>query len=227
MQRRRLLIASIASTALVLGGGAAYAILPKHFARIAACESIRAVIDERGDVVHAQDGGTHVFVLGDSYTSGDTLEERTDAWVYQLPASLDWSIDFSGVGMTGFTNGGYCEDGSYPDRLASLTIPEASLFVIEGGLNDTAVSEEELRAGLADTLRAVPAGMPVVIIGPVAAPNSPNAPKVDRILADEATELGATYVSAINWDLEFGPDGLHLTPAGHSAYARQLSAALA
>ncbi|MDR7081449.1 lysophospholipase L1-like esterase [Arthrobacter ginsengisoli] len=41
-----------------------------------------------------------------------------------------------------------------------------------------------------------------------------------------AKAKGAQYVSALDWDLEFLPDRLHLTPAGHARFASLVAAEL-
>ena len=67
----------------------------------------------------------------------------------------------------------------------------------------------------------------MVVVGPANAPSKRGLEDIDAALRTAATENGRQYVSALGWDLEFVPDNLHLTPAGHAAYAEQAAKAIA
>ena len=212
--------AGVAGLALIAGGGYT---AHKAYAAHKACESVRAYAEATGSVQAVGDG-THSFtVLGDSYSTGDLLDDRADAWTVRFAADEDAAIDVVAQGGTGYLNAGFCGDGSFADRAAAIP-DDGSTLIIEGGLNDVGRSKADL-AKAADDLFDRFASRHIIVVGPVNAPAVEGEAVVDNVLARSAARHDATYVSALRWrDLQFGPDGKHLTAAGHGQYAADLAA---
>lgn len=193
----------------------------------ASCAAVTADNAARDDSRPVASGGPVAVVLGDSYTQGQHLgRPREQAWSTLLGQQEGWTTYVDGIGLTGFTNGGYCGAQQYGTRAASALSRAPQTVVVEGGLNDTDASTADIETAaraLLEDLRAVPQ---LVVVGPPPAPARPSAAQVDQALAAATAAAGRTYVSAIAWRLPYLPDQLHLTPAGHEQFAEQVATAL-
>lgn len=213
MRTPNLLLSAVVSLGLI--GGAtlvAHGVLD-NITNGQRCDAIKARIAQTGDVVHSEAGTPGTVVLGDSYAAGDWLDDRTQGWAYAVAA------DVAGVGMTGYTNGGYCGDASFSDRLDAVTALHPQTLIIQGGLNDSDASPVNIERAANDLLDGVEGIHTVVLVGPTNAPAKENLVKVDEALAAAAEDHQREYISALGWELEFLPDRLHLAPAGHAAFA--------
>jgi acyl-CoA thioesterase-1 len=192
------------------------------------CERFAADSTARAQVVTG--AGERVVVIGDSWSAGLGLDDPGDSW----PSRLDGSVHVAGFSGSGFSAlASDCGAGaSFAARAGQALRGGADLVVVEGGLNDYDRTGAEIRAGFARLMQVVRApGRPVVVVGPPAAPSrAGSVPRVDALLAVLADRYGASYVSTTAWHLDYSPDGLHLTEAGHRAFgdavARQISALL-
>ena len=203
---------ALAGIVLVAGGGAAAVQIKDNITNGQRCEAIQSRIAETGEVVQGR-GAAGTVALGDSYTAGDWLEDRSQGWAYAV------AEDVAGVGMTGYTNGGYCGDDSFSERLSTITDLHPSTLIIQGGLNDSDATAHQIEAAADDLLDRVEGIERVVLVGPTNAPAKTDLAKVDKALAAAAKDRQREYISALEWDLEFLPDRLHLTPAGHAEFA--------
>lgn len=227
MRTRRIVIASL--TAAVLAAGAVAAVsLARAGAEPPGCDDIRAYQERYGEIETLGDGPLTVAVLGDSYSAGDALSDRGQRWTDVLP-SLDpeLTVRLDAVPFTGFVNRGACGPNAFTDRIERIAAEADDALVIQGGLNDVfaepSTVAESVRAVLDDA-----AGVEhVVVIGPTDAPAREGEVVVDAVLEREASARGMTYVSALEWKLPFEPDRLHVTAAGHRAYAERVLDALA
>ena len=190
------------------------------------CQAVQRFIQSSGEVIQVSEGAPLVAVLGDSYSAGDVLDDRADGWVYQLGEQAGADVRVAGVGMTGYTNGGYCGGQEFANRVDSLLALDPNTLILQGGVNDWEADPADIQAAAADLLAKTEGVERVVMVGPTDAPQRDNLAGVDRALAATATEHGAQYVSALGWDLEFLPDDLHLTPAGHAEYAANVADAI-
>lgn len=203
---------------LAVGGAAAGKVMLNNNREAAACEGLRAYIEDTGMLVHSPDGTAGVAVIGYSYTAGDGLENRADGWAYQVAGTV------AGVGSTGFVSGGYCGQHSYGKRIDAVLGTNPDMLIIQGGLNDTAADAAEIREAAAALLEEAADVTQVIMVGPVDAPARNGEQTVDQALSEAAHDAGAEYVSALDWNLGFLPDDLHLTPQGHETFTRQLMA---
>lgn len=219
MRGSRFVVSSIASLVIIAGGGAAAVQVKDNITNGQRCESVKARIAQTGVVVQGR-GVAGMVALGDSYAAGDWLEDRTQGWAYAVAESV------AGVGLTGYTNDGYCGDGSFSERLSTVTDLHPSTLIIQGGLNDTDASSANIESAASDLLEDVADIPTVILIGPTNAPAKSDLGKVDRALAAAAKDHQREYISALEWDLEFLPDRLHLTPAGHAKFAELVKANL-
>lgn len=219
MRGSRFVVSFIASVVIIAGGGAAAVQIKDNITNGQRCETVKARIAETGAVVHGT-GPAGTAALGDSYAAGDWLDDRSKGWAYSVAENV------AGVGLTGYTNGGYCGDGSFSDRLSQVTDLRPSTLIIQGGLNDSEASGRNIEDAADDLLEQVADIQTVVLVGPTNAPAKSDLAKVDRALAAAAAKHRREYISALTWDLEFLPDRLHLTPAGHAEFADLVKASL-
>ncbi|MDM7887441.1 SGNH/GDSL hydrolase family protein [Curtobacterium sp. RHCJP20] len=221
---RTLVVASVALT-VVAAGSYVSNLTHGAISRQAACDEVRSYLKNTGPVERIGHGFRTISVLGDSYSTGDTLADRHDTWTRTLAASTSARVDVVAQGGTGFVNPGFCGDGSFAERARDIP-DDGSQLLIEGGLNDVGEDPTVVKSA-AGALIARFAGRDVVVIGPVNAPGVTGEQVVDRALRTASDEHGARYVSALGWTgLSFGADRKHLTAAGHAAYAGHVLAAL-
>lgn len=227
MRVRRIVIVAALATALVAGLAAAVT-LTRAQAGHPGCADIRAYQERYGQVETISRGDRSLTVLGDSYSAGDTLGDRGQRWVDVL-AQLepDLSITVDAVGSTGFANPGLCGEDAFRDRIGRAVAHSDDALVVQGGINDTVIDPAALERAVTDVLDEAAAVPRVAVIGPIDAPATHGEERIDDLLAREAAERGMTYVPTLRWELPFGPDRLHLTSAGHHAYAERVRAELA
>lgn len=213
MRFRRVVAGAVTAVLLAGGGSFVAAKVKENIETGQKCESIKRQLP----IVRVREGS--VAVLGDSYTAGDMLADRTQGWAYKVGSHL------AGVGGTGFVNGGYCGNHTYVQRIDSVLALNPETLIIQGGLNDWGSAEKVADAAITvlDRTRAVPK---VILVGPPDVPGRENEAKVDAALRAAATVANIKYVSALDWDLEYLSDQTHLTPAGHATFAANVASAL-
>lgn len=188
----------------------------------ARCERFAAASQARAAQVTGS--GERVVVIGDSYSAGLGLTHPGDSW----PSRLSGEVHVAGFSGSGFSRGASgCGAVSFATRAPAAVRGGADLVVVEGGLNDHDQPEAEIRSGFARLMTALD-GHRVVVVGPVAAPSrAGGVSRVDALLAELAARYGASYVSAVGWDLPYLEDDLHLTPAGHREFGDRVAAEVA
>ena len=223
---RRLAWSAAAGAVILATTGVAGYAIKNQIAETNACRSVESHISTNGAVIHASKGAPTVAVLGDSYTAGDGLDDRVHGWAHRLGETEGWDAHLAGVSSTGYINGGFCGTHSFPERIAQALAVKPDTLIIQGGLNDweTPGEDVELAAGL--LLSRLTDVRRVVLVGPTNAPSRDNLEAVDRALTTAAAKHNREYVSALGWELEFLPDRLHLTPAGHQNFADRVAAAI-
>ncbi|WP_309069845.1 SGNH/GDSL hydrolase family protein [Microbacterium sp.] len=224
MRTRRIVMAAVIVSALVAGGATMVA-LARAQAEPPGCDDIRAYQERYGEIERLGDGTRGITVLGDSYSAGDTLRVRGQRWtdaLTRLDAELTVTLD--AVPFTGFVNSGACGPHAFTeriDRAVAATETDGAL-VIQGGLNDVEAHRQSLANAAERVLNAAGDVAHVVVIGPVDAPAREDEREVDAVLESAASAHGARYISALDWDLPFRADRLHLTPEGHRIYAERV-----
>src|SRR5690606_11671481 len=128
------------------------------------------------------DGPTDITVIGDSYTEGMELDEPRTSWVAAVAETADATVTADGASGTGFTNPGPCERGDYTERIDGVDGPS----VVQGGLNDVAAPDDDIRAAACAVIDTAPAD--ITIVGPPPAPvrESGDLERVDTALARAA-----------------------------------------
>ncbi len=227
---RRWIWATVALVAVIAGGVSAYVVYRRHEAAksltstdAASCKAANA--EARKMTGPFTFGSKRVDVLGDSYAVGTTLSDpQHQAWDILLARREQWNLTVRGIGRTGFDNGGYCGNQSYPTRVAQVLADHPQLVIVEGGNNDA--GQSGIGAAARAVLAKIPASVRVVVIGPTDAPgrDSSDQRTTDRELA---AATGKRYISPLSWKLKYGPDGIHMTAAGNRVLADHLAAALA
>ncbi|WP_203138043.1 SGNH/GDSL hydrolase family protein [Microbacterium sp. JZ31] len=222
MRTRRIVMAAVTVSALVAGGATIVA-LARSQAEPPGCDDIRAYQERYGEIETLGEGAHEITVLGDSYSAGDTLRARGQRWtdaLTQLDAELTVTLD--AVPFTGFVNSGACGPNAFTDRIDRAVAAADDVLVVQGGLNDVEAQPEDVADAAARVLDAADGVTHVLVVGPVDAPARDGERAIDAALERAAAAHGARYVSALAWDLPFGADRLHLTAAGHHAYAERV-----
>jgi ABC-type Fe3+-hydroxamate transport system substrate-binding protein len=214
--------AVVAVAGLVAGAHELHASYVTH----QACASVRAVGRSVGTVDVIGSGPLRITVIGDSYAAGDTLADRSDAWVDDFAAETDATVTVLAEGGTGFTNPGFCGDNTFSSRVDRVTATKPDLVIIEGGLNDTEASADDEQTAVRSVLRRLGA-FDVVMVGPLDVPAVTGEAKVDAWLEKAAGSAKVRYVSALRWDIDLGADDKHPSARGHTEFARRLAAAIA
>lgn len=186
------------------------------------CEAFAAASAARAADVTGR--GRDLLVVGDSYSAGLLLDDPVRSWPSRLPGRVHVA-GFSGSGFS--RHASPCGDRSFATRAAAALSPRVATVVVQGGLNDVDQSEQAIRNGFTRLVRVL-GDRRVVVIGPPRAPSrARGVPRVDALLRDLAEQHGVAYVSAIDLDLPYLDDRLHLTPTGHRVFgdwvARQLA----
>lgn len=173
------------------------------------------------------DRGPSTVVIGDSWSVGLGLADRTAAWPSRLPGR---------VSVAGFSGSGFSPASSrcgpvvsYAVRAGRAVAPGTDVVVVEGGLNDVDQSVAAVTLGfvrLVRVLREREVGR-VVVVGPAPAPaRAASVPRVDHLLAGLAAAHGVEYVSAADWRVGYLPDRLHPDADGHRAFGDAVAAVL-
>jgi lysophospholipase L1-like esterase len=215
-----------AAVVLVLAGGSTAYAVRQSVMQAQACGIVQAQIAEIGLVRTVTMGSGSVVVLGDSYSVGSGLTDRTKAWPALVGKAEGWTTQVAGVGGTGFVNEGPCGGQSFGNRLGLAMSQSPETLIIAGGINDSESDPAAVGSAANALLGQVASISSVVLVGPSNAPAKKNIPAIDHALAEAAAANGREYVSALTWDLDYQPDGLHPTEAGHQAYARHIGQAL-
>ncbi|WP_322937836.1 SGNH/GDSL hydrolase family protein [Nocardioides bizhenqiangii] len=184
------------------------------------CTEFRAAARERAELVTGT--GDDVLVIGDSYSVGLGVR-AAESW----PTRLAGRVEVDGFSGSGFSrDASSCGYLSYAVRAARSLPDEPGLVVVEGGLNDVDQPRQAIREGFAALVSAL-RGRQVLVVGPAPAPDRAAAvPAVDRLLARLSEEHGVGYLSMLDTDLHYLPDGLHLTADGHREFGDRVAAAL-
>ena len=211
-----LALSGVLGGAAAWGGGAGTSSLDRTCSAIATASAVR----------HSAVAGVgpRVVVIGDSYSQGAHLSDPSTSWPSMLPGQV--VVDgFSGSGFTPAASP--CDGESFGVRVARALTENPALVVVQGGLNDYDVPDEELRSGVRDVLAQL-VGSRAVLVGPPEAPSrAAYVTRVDALLAAEARRAGVPYVRTADWELPFLPDRLHLTADGHRAFGDAVAARIA
>lgn len=188
------------------------------------CDVFAADAVARAEAVPA--AGADVLVIGDSWSVGLGLDDPSRSWPSRLPGRVHVA-GFSGSGFSALASGcGRAVSFAARAGTPARAVPAGTPVVVAGGLNDWDRSGAELRAGFERLLDALE-GHPVTVVGPADAPaRSAYVPRVEGLLRALCAEHGVPFVGVSDLRLDYLPDLLHLTPAGHAAFGDAVAARL-
>jgi len=212
---------ALAGTALLAQPGAAHEarLRPTRPAFDGLCRKFARQSELRQGVVTGS-GRRRVAVIGDSYSVGLGLRHPANAWTRWLPGQVR-VFGFSGSGFS--RTASPCTGASYAERAPEALASRPSLVVVEGGLNDVGQPPHRVLAGF-EHLVAELEGQHVVVVGPADAPlRARGARLVDRLLRWACRREGVRYFSMIHDHFGYLGSGLHLTPASHRAFGRDVA----
>lgn len=168
--------------------------------------------------------GASALIMGDSYTEGALLERPAQGWAYRLVGAQGWNAFVDGIGSTGFVTESGCGNDAFTARAEKMD--GAEVVVIQGGLNDFRDDPSKISAAAKVLVAGAPGSARVVVVGPPAAPARPEALDIDISLSRGLEGTRAEYISTVGWELDYLPDGTHLTEDGHEIFAANVAAAL-
>lgn len=166
--------------------------------------------------------GPEVQVVGDACAAGYQLPHPRHSWVATFAAHARVSARVNAFAGTGFAKRGRCGAGAFAERVRA-----DDATVLQGGLSDTGVPDEELYVATADVIRRAK-GL-VLVVGPVRAPGrfGSDIQTMDRIMAAAARDHGAGYVSMVDLPVAFNVSQMQLNPAGHAVFGHAVAEAWA
>lgn len=225
VRRRRMVIGSVVALAIIGGGGAAALEVRDNIQAQQQCADAKSRHGGSFKPVQYGGGRQQAAIVGDSYTEGHLLDQPTNGWAFLLAKTQGWDASIDGIGSTGFVNESACGGDSFKTRMAGAN--HAKVVVIQGGVNDFRKDTAAIEAAADQTLKLTGRVERVVMVGPAPAPARDNLQAVDASLAAVAKLNQREYISALSWsDLEFLPDGVHLTERGHAQFAARVADAL-
>lgn len=184
-----------------------------------------------------------VLVFGDSWTYGSAATPIDRGYAYVLAELLDGTTTVDGGRGSGYLRPGL-DRPDFGTRIAALDpAAEYDLIIVQGSINDRREPAAGYRTAVTaawDALVEIYPGTPVVVLGPApqVLPVEPATARIDRDLAELATERQWWYISPIQdgWITEqnylsvidtsdYGRN--HPSVAGHAYLAQRLADALA
>lgn len=226
--KKRFVIAGAVAGAVVVAGAGAYGVreIQREAHAEERCTALNQQLAADGPTVTVSEGEPKVFILGDSYSTGEVLPDPTQNWAHELGEAQGWETVVDAIGGTGFMTGGYCGDDLFSTRVDHVLAESPETLIVQGGLNDSNSDPEHVEFAARTLLQEFESVPNVVVVGPTLAPRKDNLDEIDAAMASAAEDAGAHYVSALDWELEFSDDRLHLTEAGHQQFAEKVAESL-
>ncbi len=193
------------------------------------------------EVADAIAPGSHVLIVGDSYTTGRGSTSGVHGWAQDLAADRDWKATIDGYPGTGYVDTGRTGSSHYTfgprlERHATTDAPQ--LVIVQGSQNDWLVDSSTLQARVEQTLRAAEQTWPdavVVALGPSAPmPRAKANVGVAASVSAGAAAAGVPFIdplagqwfTAANSPGYAAIDGGHLNDAGYQYMAERVSDSL-
>ncbi|MFK4481309.1 acyl-CoA thioesterase-1 [Curtobacterium sp. AB7] len=235
----RRLLPGIALGAMALGVSGLLVILPTVSS---ACQPVTTSSSvSSAEVADAIAPGSHVLIVGDSYTTGRGSTSGVHGWAQDLAADRDWKATIDGYPGTGYVDTGRTGSSHYTfgprlERHATTDAPQ--LVIVQGSQNDWLVDSSTLQARVEQTLRAAEQTWPdavVVALGPSAPmPRAKANVGVAASVSAGAAAAGVPFIdplagqwfTAANSPGYAAIDGGHLNDAGYQYMAERVSNSL-
>ncbi|MBF4584538.1 SGNH/GDSL hydrolase family protein [Curtobacterium sp. VKM Ac-2887] len=235
----RRLLPGIALGAMALGVSGLLVILPTVSS---ACQPISTSSSvSSAEVADAIVPGSHVLIVGDSYTTGRGSTSGVHGWAQDLAADRNWDATIDGYPGTGYIDTGRTGSSHYTfgprlERHATTDAPQ--LVIVQGSQNDWLVDSSTLQARVEQTLRAAEQTWPdavVVALGPSAPmPRAKANVGVAASVSAGAAAAGVPFIdplagqwfTAANSPGYAAIDGGHLNDAGYQYMAGRVSDSL-
>lgn len=215
--RKKLIVGVVGAAVILAGLGVGGYAVKKSVDAKAACAALTSQAGGSFDPVRIAGDGRRAVILGDSYAGGYFLQDASDSWASTLAGTEGWNTTIAGVGSTGFVNDSSCGGDSFTAR--SSVLDGADVVIIQGGLNDFRQNPDDVQAAARQLIESAPSSAEVFLVGPTNAPARPEAAVIDAALSEAVANTEARYISTQDWNLEYMPDGVHLTEAGHGMFA--------
>lgn len=115
-----------------------------------------------------------VLVLGDSFSLGVGAEPRSRGYVNLLADEMGWAdVTVDGAGATGFVADNKGRSPTYEERLRDRITssgPAPDLVILQGAVNDTSATNDEMRSAVTGTLSSIHEAWPdtdIVVTAPI------------------------------------------------------------
>lgn len=176
--------------------------------------------------------------VGDSFTAGTGTKAAELSEACQASELLEWVCVQDAQGGTGFVADGKVNSPSFgplKSRLARTAAdrPNVDVVVVDAGRNDAGVPAARFAAAATeyfDALTAAYPDRPVIVVAPYfLGADGPSMTSMRAYLSREANRRGWYFIDPLaeGWPQRLGglrsPDGVHPTPAGHMAIAKELA----
>lgn len=213
-------------------------LIRRHNQQVAARQRlIDCRIDQKLKPAPVSTGSPTVVVLGDGLADGFGLPRTMNqAWPALLGSHTHWRIIVNGDARSGFLAGGFCGHERFATRLTQVLAAHPALVIVEGGTNDVARAasttdrnfQAHFRTAAVHLLRRLTTATRVVVIGPLPTshPASATEQRLNQDLAHAAKTAGATYISALHWQLPQTPTADQTNPETQASIAAHIQQSL-
>lgn len=221
--RRRSLVIGVVVTVVLMGTAGVFGVRAqvKASERAAMCEHISAINEARDDSRPVSTGEGVTVVLGDSYAQGWGLDNPRDSWPTTFGEATGSTVYVDAVSGSGVAQSTYCTSDTLPAIASRAAQFHPTTVIIQTGLNDVSSSDESLNAALTRLLYDFPDER-TVIVGPPLAPqrDAAQVKHVDSVLSSFARKHSIEFVSLLDLNFPYQPDGVHPTLEGHEEIGR-------
>lgn len=225
-RNNRIVLIAVAALVLIAVGLLGFKLIRDRMNVDAMCNLIKTQQADQGVVTQVTTGTKTVAVIGDSYSSGYAIPSLAQSWEHALGTAKGWTMDVAAVPTSGLINPGVCGDYRFSGRVAAVKAANPDLLIVQDGLNDLDYPAGDVERAAVDLLSQFKGVKQVVVVGPDTVPGKNHLSDVDQALKGAAAQTGAKYVSTLDWRLDLGKDGGHLSETGHQQYAALLGQSL-
>ncbi len=173
-------------------------------------------------------------VLGDGLTAGVGANTPELGFATLTATALGWQVQIHGQVGTGYTNSGAgLGRAVYRERVLPVVNGQPSVVVVQGGLNDTMATADQVQAAATEVFTVLRAGLPratIVALGPIVTRTTPqlSLTETQRAISSAADTAGIVYVDPTGWldtnNINLFSQGGNLpSQAGHQVIADRLA----
>jgi acyl-CoA thioesterase-1 len=178
-----------------------------------------------------------VLIMGDSFAEGFGAKPRSKGYAFMLGTFMGWDdVTVDHEGRTGFVADNKGLGKAYPARLKDLMnsgITEPDLVILQGSINDSSGTNEEIQAAVNEALISIDkawSDTDIVVTAPI---TYRSFARIESALSASLAEHNVVYLNdgiPRAWLPQspelYAPDTWHPSTEGHARIARTMSEAL-